>query len=733
MENVSSLICEIDNLLTGTTEDALKSFGRFLQNENIGQGELAIWALAKPCQIVPLAKVVIDLKQEPSIFRSLAVLPTFVNTVLETDPSCLEDRLDRTDTGAASNPSQRQRLHCAALVAHYTLKKEALPIATQQLVQDAIVSAAESPTEANIRCLSDVLSALPGSILDFFTEKSLSRLSTRCNDICSGSTKREEFSRIMLAQDVLAQVAVAFQTPQSPSKSSLETPPGVKFSEKCRKRVFKLFSGSNALSALKLIVLYLSVFCSEDPGSSPLLPLEAMILAQRIIAPISVPVRRQWVEEYPLLIEKFLSRLNREALGLKIRLEGVMFCFLLFGADSEMALSLKKVASAVLVAVCDPKSSHDSAVATGNDKAIAEILVRLCSSKASPNRTLPGKSAIVTRMLSFIVEQCQPWCTNAVNTVLKLHQAKSILSSLHSASNRSSILPYIVDFIQFGYVPDWWGSEVTFPLSLRDSEVVNCIGDEVCSDSLERLRLELATSFSSLLLTAAWHSGRSLQQPETCQRLLNRLKESSSGTSDTLCSYSCDHTMGLEYNVALIEAQTECEALRARLQNETAQRISLEDQLAQTKRLRKEEKDASNALENYLESAERECADMKDRLRQSREDYTELLADADRKVQAVEFKHVAEQVNYRAELLGREKELEMELEEVEFDLEHKEEELQLEKQKGENVEAEMKAALAQADGQIEELRLAVAEKDKALEEAESLRMKLVALLGGRVD
>ena len=296
-------------------------FGHFLQNSNIKKGELAIWALAKPCQIVPLAKMVIDLNQEPSIFRSLAVLPAFVNIVLETDPSWVEDRLDRMDTGAASNSSQRQRFHCAALVAHCTLKKEALPISAQQLVQDAIVLATESPTEANLRCLSDVLSALPSNILDFFTEKSLSRLSTRCNDICSCSTKTGEFSRIMLAQDLLAQVAVAFQTPQTPSKSSLETPPGVKFSEKCRKRVFRLFSGSNALSALKLIVLYLSVFCSDDPEPSPLLPLEGMILAQRIIVPISVPVRQQWVEGHPLLVEKFLSRLGRETLDLNIRLE----------------------------------------------------------------------------------------------------------------------------------------------------------------------------------------------------------------------------------------------------------------------------------------------------------------------------------------------------------------------------------------------------------------------------
>ncbi len=158
--------------------------------------------------------------------------------------------------------------------------------------------------------------------------------------------------------------------------------------------------------------------------------------------------------------------------------------------------------------------------------------------------------------------------------------------------------------------------------------------------------------------------------------------------------------MGLEFNVALIEAQTECEALRARLQNETAQRTALEAQLAQTKKLLEEEKDASNAIQQYLESAERECSDVGDRLRQAREDYAELLAEAARRVQAVEWKYVGEQVNYRAELLGREKELEEDLEEVESTLERKEEELQLEKQKRENIEVEMQAALAQAGGQV---------------------------------
>ncbi len=425
-----------------------------------------------------------------------------------------------------------------------------------------------------------------------------------------------------------------------------------------------------------------------------------------------------------------------------------MFCLLLCDAEDEMPLSLEKVASAVLVAMCDSKFSYNSAMATGNDKAIAEILVRLCSSKASPNRTLPGKSAIVTRMLSFIVEQCQPWCTNAVNTVLKLHQAKNILNSLHSASNRPGVLPYIVDFIELGYVPDWWGSEVTFSSSFRNSEVVNCVGEEICTKSLEGLRLELAKSLSSLFLTASWQSSRSLQQPETCQRLLNQLKRFSSRPPDTHSSYSCDHTMPLEYNVALIDAQAECRVLRSRILNEIAQRNALEAQLSETKRLLEEEKDASNTLEQYLESAERECYDTGDRLRHAQGEYVKLLAEADRRVQEVECKHAVQEVEYRSELLSREMELEKELEELQTTLEHKDEELQLAETKRENIEADMKAALALADGevgadicqsdvslnrgQIEELRAAVAEKDKALEEAQSLRTRLMALLEDRV-
>ncbi len=427
-----------------------------------------------------------------------------------------------------------------------------------------------------------------------------------------------------------------------------------------------------------------------------------------------------------------------------------MFCLLLYGADDEMPLSLERVASAVLVAICDPKFSYDSAMATGNDKAITEILVRLCSSKATPNRTLPGKSAVVTRMLSFIVEQCQPWCTNTVNTVLKLHQAKNILNSLHIASDKPGVLPCIVDFIELGYVPDWWGSEITFPVSFRDTEVVNCIEEAaVCSESLEGLRLELATGLSSLLLTAAWQSSRSLQQPETCQRLLNRLKGFSSRPPDPVSSHSCNHNMPLEYNFAAIDAQAECRFLRARLSNELIQRGALSAQLSQTKRLLKEERDASHAIEQYLESAEQECADVGDQLRQARDDSRKILAEADRRVQEVKCKSAVQEVEYRAELLGREKELEKELEEAQITLEHKDKELQLEETKREKIEADTKAALAQADGevgadirqswyftnrgQIEGLRSAVAEKDKALEEAESLRTRLMALLGDKDD
>lgn len=350
MENVASLIQEIDNLLTNPDDAALKvcfrgtelgpavplmkasslafrrltvlqSFHCFLQNESISKDALSVWARAKPCQIVPLATLVVESTTGFDVFRSLSRFPELVDAILEVKPCWLENSLDKTVTTVIGNPSPDHLVDCAALVSRCMLKQGAALASTLQLIQDASVCVTESPDEASLRRLSELLSAVPSNILDFFTEDSLTGLSSRCKEVCSRSVNSENNIEIMLAQDILAQVAVAFQTPPTPSKSSLETPPGAKFSEACRKRVFRLFSDANAATTLRITVLRLSLFCSEEHGSSSPVALEGIRLAQRIIAPLSVPVRQQWAGKYKILVEKFLSRLRREALGLNAQLE----------------------------------------------------------------------------------------------------------------------------------------------------------------------------------------------------------------------------------------------------------------------------------------------------------------------------------------------------------------------------------------------------------------------------
>jgi hypothetical protein len=370
------------------------------------------------------------------------------------------------------------------------------------------------------------------------------------------------------------------------------------------------------------------------------------------------------------------------------------------GVGNEMLLRLKKVASAVFFALCDSKSNSDSPMVTGNEKAITDILVCLCPPETSPNSILPGNDAIVTKMLSFIVEQCQPWCTTAVNTVLEIHHAKLLLKSLHSASDRTAIQSCIVEFIQLGHLPEWWDAEIAFPLSSQEGESGNCIGEQVCSESLDRQRFELAISFSSLLLTAAWRSSGSLQQPETCQRLLNRLRGSSLSAPNLLCSYSTSQTMGLEYDVTLIETRAECEDLRGQAKVEKAQRVKLQAQLAQSEKLLEEERDASNALQQYLESAEREGFKAAQELRCAKEDYVELLADADRKVHAVESEWREKELFSRADHFRREGELEDEVKGMRSTLDHKNEELHLEKQQRTELEGQMESSLAQSNGQV---------------------------------
>ena len=377
----------------------------------------------------------------------------------------------------------------------------------------------------------------------------------------------------------------------------------------------------------------------------------------------------------------------------------MVFCILLLGAENEVLASLKKVASAVLVAFCDSKPSY-SAVATGHDKVITHIVACLWPSKASPDRMASGKCAVLTRMVSFIVEQCQPWSTNTVSSVLKLHRAKIVLDSLNAALSRSSLSLCIIDFIQLSYVPEWWDSELTFPLLAHEGDSGNCIGEEVCSKSVDRLRFEVARNFSSLLLTAAWHSSRALQNPETCQRLLNQLKGSSSRVPDLRCSYSAERIMGLEDTGALTEAQAGCEALRHRLENETALRTTLESRLAQSEELLEEERQASSALQQYLEGAERECSGTAKALQSAREDYVELLHDADRKVQATESKWRHDELLLRADYLRRELELEDQVHEMRFVLKRKDDELEREKVNRAALEEDMRAAVAGSRQQV---------------------------------
>lgn len=378
----------------------------------------------------------------------------------------------------------------------------------------------------------------------------------------------------------------------------------------------------------------------------------------------------------------------------------MIFSIALLGPGNEISY-LRKVAFAVLVELCDPTSSYNSSVATGYDKTIADILVYLCPLNTNPNTTMSGAgagaSAVVTRMLSFIVDQCQPWCTNAVNTALQLHRAKNILKSLHSASNQHEISLGIIEFIQLGHVPEWWDSEVTFPLSLQDGEAGNCIGEEVCSRSLDLHRFELASSFSSLLLTAAWNFSKPLQQPETCQRLLNRLRGSSMRQSMLLCSYNTQKIMGLVDDGALIEVQIECKELQIRLANEQERRVVLEEQLAESEKLLMEEREACEAVQQYLESAEREGFQTSQALRSAREDYAELLADADRKVDALQLQWKDEELFLRADYLRREDELEEQVDEKRSMLVQREQELELEKQQRAELVREMEAALAKSN------------------------------------
>jgi hypothetical protein len=292
-----------------------------LQDENIGKAEFSVWALAKPCQLVPLATILVDNTTRLEVFGTVASLPEFRNAVLEANPSWLESLLYKTSSDASCNSLPGHLIHCPAFVSSRTLQHEARHALTLQLIRHCARIVTDCPDEENLRRLSELLIAIRSNILDFFTEELLTGLSCRCKEVCSDTTGTKNDIEIMLAQDVLAQLVAAFQSPQTPSKTSLETPPGAKFSEACRKRVFKLFADSNVSTTLKITVLRLSVFCSEEHGSSPLHALDGIRLAQRIIAPVTMPMRRSWVRKNSKLVAKLVQRLDRKNLDLNVRLE----------------------------------------------------------------------------------------------------------------------------------------------------------------------------------------------------------------------------------------------------------------------------------------------------------------------------------------------------------------------------------------------------------------------------
>lgn len=280
-----------------------------------------MWALAKPCQIIPLATIVVENAECLAVFRILAKAPEFVNAVFEVRSSWLEDLINKAAVGAIDNPLPDDPYYCTAIASSSSLRSETLVASKLSLIRNMALSVINIPSEASLRQLSGFYAALQSNILDALSEDLLTELSCRCKNICSGSIGATNDIEIMLAQDILAQLATAFQTPCTPSKSSLETPPGALFSEVCRKRIFKLFTDVNASTTLKLTVLRLTMFCSVERGSSPLMALEGLTLARRIISPIPMLVRRQWVEKNSKLIEKFLSRLNCEALDANVRLQ----------------------------------------------------------------------------------------------------------------------------------------------------------------------------------------------------------------------------------------------------------------------------------------------------------------------------------------------------------------------------------------------------------------------------
>lgn len=254
------------------------------------------------------------------LFNKLLSSTYFVNTVLDSEPSSFDALFeilppDPPDLSSCAILDYRTLLSCSAL------KHEALTDMPTDLVQYIAMCLVKFPNEANLRRLSELCAAVECNILELFCDDTLNAVSSCCKEICSSSIESKTTIETMLAQDILAQLAIALQTPQTPSKSSLETPPGARVAEPCRKRILQLFSECNASTTLKITILRLAMFCSEKSGFPPFIALEGLKLARRIITPIELIVRKRWAAKNSKLLEKLILRLSTEALDLKIRLQ----------------------------------------------------------------------------------------------------------------------------------------------------------------------------------------------------------------------------------------------------------------------------------------------------------------------------------------------------------------------------------------------------------------------------
>jgi hypothetical protein len=294
-----------------------QSLQLFLRNKDIDTDALGVWALAKPCQVAALAKLAAEPTTEIGLAFCLAGVREFVEALIELKPLVFEGFPDRISANRSCHSLQDLLTDCFVIVSSFKLRRRSLPASAVQLIKETVSFTAESSDEQPLRELYQLLSVVPGHVLEFFNEESLAALSLRCKEISSRSSDRETIFEMMLSQAIMAQLAFAFQTPQTPSKSSLETPPGAKFSETCRKRVYKLFSDPLAVTTLKVTLLRLCLLCTDSPD----LALDGMDLTKTIIKPISMLVRQQFLEKSMVLIEKLLSRSAGNKCGLKVRLE----------------------------------------------------------------------------------------------------------------------------------------------------------------------------------------------------------------------------------------------------------------------------------------------------------------------------------------------------------------------------------------------------------------------------